>query len=88
MSDTPVHVARIGLSVLIVLWVTAAAGLLLEGLTRFAAFRVLFVTGLGLGGALYWRANKHGGLPSSLVDFDTIAGPPRPTVHVAAPADL
>jgi|APGre2960657423_1045063.scaffolds.fasta_scaffold96645_1 hypothetical protein len=87
-SEATANIAKLGLTALVLLWVTAAVGLLLEGLTRFLAFRVLFVSGLGLGGALYWRALRLGGLPSSLVDFDNTFGATRQAVHVSAPAGL
>ena len=86
-SPNPANVARVVLALLLGVWVTAAAGLLIEGMARFSAFRVLAVSGLGLGLALYYRGAQRGGLPASFVEFD---GPvtPRATVHVAAPDGL
>ena len=89
-NDSAGSLARLALASVICLWVVAALGLVLEGLERFASFRVLCVSGLGIGGALWWRAAKHGGLPSSLVDFDSsgtgLSGaPPRAAVLVGAP---
>jgi hypothetical protein len=86
-AANPANFVRVVLALLLGVWLTAAAGLLLEGLMRFTAFRVFFVSGLGLAAALYYRGLQRGGLPASFVDFDQPITP-RATVHVSAPEGL
>lgn len=86
-SPNPANIARIVLALLLGVWGIAAAGLLVEGLSRFTAFRVLAASGLGLALALYYRGAQRGGLPASFVEFDAPVTP-RATVHVSAPDGL
>jgi hypothetical protein len=92
-SDATGSLARLALAVLVLLWGVAAVGLIIEGLERLESFRWLCVTGLGLGGAVWWRAARYGGLPGSLIDFDPSGtglggAPARVAVLVGAPAAL
>jgi hypothetical protein len=93
MADATGSLARLALAVLVLLWAIAALGLIIEGLERIESFRWLCVTGLGLGGAVWWRAARYGGLPASLIEFDHSGtglggAPARAAVLVGAPSSL
>jgi len=63
--------------------IIAGLGLLVEGLTREPALRLVFLVAGAALAALYFRASQAGGLPSSYVISDELLLP-RPTVHVHA----
>ena len=93
VNDPAGSLARLVLATVIVLWCIVAAGMLLEGLERFTSFRLLVLSGVTIGGLLWYRGAKSGGL--SLVDFDVSGtglggAAPRNAVHIsaAAPAGL
>jgi hypothetical protein len=90
--DSAGSLARLAVSVIALLWLVAAVGLVIEALEQSGAFRLLLCSTAAVGGALYWRASRLGGLPASLVDFDApgtgLGGaPPRQAVHVGASAN-
>ena len=93
VTDSAGSLARLVLAAVILLWCFAAAGLLLEGLERFTSFRLLVLSGATIGGVLWWRGAKSGGL--NLWEFDPSGtglggAPARNPVHIsaAAPAGL
>ena len=89
VNDPAGSLARLVLATVIVLWCIVAAGMLLEGLERFTSFRLLVLSGGTIGGLLWYRGAKSGGL--SLVDFDVSGtglggAAPRSAVHISAAA--
>jgi hypothetical protein len=91
VNDSSGSIARLVLATVILLWCLAAAGLLLEGLERFTSIRLLVFSGVTIGGFLWWRGAKSGGL--NLWEFDPSGtglngAPARQAVHIAAPSGL
>ena len=94
VNDRTGSIARLVLAAVVVLWCIVAAGLLLEGLERFTSFRLLVLSGATIGGVLWYRGAKSGGL--DLWEFDHSGtglggAPARNAVHItagAAPAGL